>query len=116
MKNMYPTPKMTIRNRNENAELPLLEVLFEPDDAAKTVEAAWLARMMSGMAGSGFENGRCYSRPPLPALTPLVPDHHSVGDAPCSSLLGAVSPRCAKARGVAIRPRGVRWRRPCWRR
>ncbi|HVA04853.1 MAG TPA: hypothetical protein VMU64_14045 [Acidimicrobiales bacterium] len=57
MKNMYPTPKMTTKKISENAELPLVGVAFEPDDAARTVRAAWRLRLESGMAGSGLENG-----------------------------------------------------------
>src|ERR1039458_858716 len=55
---------MTTRNSSENAELPLVPVAFEPDDAARTVRAAWRLRLERGMAGSGLENGRCYSRGP----------------------------------------------------
>ena len=35
-KNMYPTPKMTTRKRSEYAELPLVVVVFELDDAARS--------------------------------------------------------------------------------
>ncbi len=51
MKNMYPTPKMTARKRNEYAELPFVAAAFEPDDAARRVRVCRL-RGVSGMAGS----------------------------------------------------------------
>ncbi len=48
---------MTTRKMSENAELPLLVVLFEPDDAAMTLTTAGMERKVSGMVGSGLENG-----------------------------------------------------------
>ncbi len=62
--------------------------------------------MVSGMTGSGFENGRCYSRPPWrprqlgPGLTTAW------GPLPASRSTGATSPRCAKARGGSHPPPG----------
>ena len=53
---------MTKRKMSETAELPLLGVLF--DVAARTLTTAGMEGMVSGMVGSGVENGRCYSSPP----------------------------------------------------
>src|ERR1700681_2274301 len=39
-------------------------LVLELAAARRTVTTAWALVMASGMAGSGFENGRCYSRPP----------------------------------------------------
>jgi hypothetical protein len=39
-----------------------------------------------------------------------------VGSAVSGAPVGATSPRCAHAAGVATRPRGVRMSRPCWMR
>jgi hypothetical protein len=47
---------MTTRKMSENAELPLLVVLFELE-AARTLRTAGWLRMVSGMVGSGVENG-----------------------------------------------------------
>ncbi len=100
---------------SENAELPLLGVPSSPTCGQDAQHG--------GRMGGGQWNGRLRRRE-RPMLLQPSPSaratgrrpHHNVGEATCSSVAGAGSPRCAKARGVAIRPRGVRWSRPCWRR
>ena len=117
MKNMYPTPKMTTRKRSENGRARRLTSWSSSSTMRPgAARAAWRLSMGEWTGGlrrattaRGYSSRGLARRPWRPGSGP----HHSVGAAPCELGTGPRrSPRWAKARGVAIRPRGVRWRRP----
>ena len=104
---------------------------LDPSDAsikvqgASALEVSQIARVLNDAGEVGVLIVDTHGQPMLTALEHAGggsdwvvgrhPSSSNNGNTPIGAA-GGVSPKCTYALAHAIRPRGVRWMKPCWRR